>query len=37
MGLIEMGKVINFLPLKRLSLLEAKGLLERGDLTEDLG
>ena len=37
MGLIERGKVISFLPLKSLSLLEGEGLLERGDLTEDLG
>ena len=37
-GLIREGKLINFLPLKRGSLLERGGLFERGggDLVEDL-
>ena len=37
-GLIEEGKLINFLPLKRGSLLERGGLFERGrgGLVEDL-
>ena len=32
-GLIEEGKLINFLPLKRGSLLERGGLFERGGLS----
>ena len=37
-GLIREGKLINFLPLKRGSLLERGGLLEKGGggLVEDL-
>ena len=37
MGLIDRGKIINFHPLKRLSLLDGEGLLEREDSIEDLG
>ena len=37
MDLTERGKIINFLALKRLSLLEGEDLFERGDLIEDLG